>query len=256
MLLIFVLLFSTSIYAQDGRSVAYSPDMLSSAAADSLEMNMYGDILVEVGGIRQAVDFSSVIAASLAGDDIEMNMNLSVPVLQQLIGASNIQLFINDGFAYLGIQGFKVKVKIPTDSASIYPSGSSEIVAEFTEDMLQIQSMNMTPEGHAEISFFIDGDTLNDIPVTAIETYMDGKIYKEEIPLNFDDMTLSRVMTPAGELVSLRLIYGFSSAVSGIQMRASYDMTAQIQQLGGVTVNFPADLDSYVDVTGIVSMYI
>jgi hypothetical protein len=246
MLLLFVLLFSTSIYAQSGYP----------AGADSVQMSLLGDITVDVGGIRESVDFSSVIAASAEGNDIEMNMSMSVPVLQQLIGASNLQFYFKDGYAYLAIQDFKVKTRLPMDSLTAVAAVAPSVAEAFPVELLQVQAMNYTPEGNMSLSIAIDGDALTEHPMMAIESYWDGRMYYERLPLDLDDITVNVVLTPAGELVSMRMVYGFSSAVGGLQMRASYDVTTQILQAGGVTVNFPADLDNYYDITSILAMYI
>ncbi len=204
---------------------------------DSLRMNM----TMEMGmGDDETETFSfSAYTEQVFISETEIDMKMDMTI--ELMGESmNTLMYYKDGMAYMEM--YDMKVKQPMDVDEAMQQGNVETI-DFNEDVILSQSMNEV-SGNKEITFVLDGVALSDEllkQMNGVDSQTAGAG-----SVTFDDMEMEVVIDSSGNIKSYSISCPYHTSAPGYVVSGNMNVSMEVLQIGGVTIAYPADLDSYL----------
>jgi hypothetical protein len=205
---------------------------------NSFEMDMDIDMTVEADGDTMDMKIASNIRQVTRSEtDVDMAMTMKMSMMDMDV---NIRAFYRNGMYYLDSMGEKVKMPMPASEVTSQPN--SEAI-DFPEHA--VKNMKTTNvEGGVEVIFTLDSAYFTDELIRQMGSVEDA--FGNNVVYSFGDVTLKAVIGSNNLLRSVRMEFSFSMEMLGEKAYADYVVNVRYIRLGGVTVNFPSDLDTYV----------
>ncbi len=247
--LVFCLLFSTASYASVGGAEAqndvYSQYIKASEelnAADSAILGTTMHMITSVGGETMETDTNGTITAIFGdGSNIQMKMDMQLTGITE--EAQSISMYYKDGFAFMEMMGMKVKMVMPVDEFTESANVAGTEAYGFSADGILSQLESKTADGKTELKFTVDKAYMNNLPTGQLDLGV------ETSDITISDVVITALLDTAGSLESINMIFSASFTVQELAASVDYDMTIDVIQLGDVTIEYPADLDTYMDLS-------
>ncbi len=144
----------------------------------------------------------------------------------------------------MSVNGQNMKMEMPMDQVM---ESANAGAFDFPEDAISNESLEETADGGYSLSFTLAGDAIKDLLDTQLSSIY--QTYGNDIAISFDYIDFQATLDQDGMLKTTDMEFPMQFEVEGQAIEASYNIRMEVTQYGDVTIEFPADLDSYVDVT-------
>jgi hypothetical protein len=200
-----------------------------------------GKMNMEVAGdecFSLKADFE-VSQVTRSESDMDLKMVMSIDMYGMKLKTTS---YFKDGFLYTETMGHKMKMEMPLEEAISQQLSMKPI--EFPATAIKNETVKDTKDGGKKISFKLDGSAVDDL-MDMLD--LDGLGISDDgsMDMKFNDFELSVTVDNNGDFKTLKMDFAIDINANGEAMNIIYNITMNIVQIGGVTVNFPADLDTY-----------
>lgn len=205
---------------------------------DSFSAKTNMDLEMEAAGQTMNGTFSGEISQINKGED---QIELKAVMKTTGIGQSNAATtYYKDGFYYVDTAGQKAKMEMGIDDVM----GRANFgVVTIPEEAVKEQSVE-DAEGGKEIKLTLDGQKLMDEGANILGSMTDSMKSSSE-KLTVGDLTLTALIDDSGNFKNSELSCPITATISGQEGKINLTMSIEVTQIGDVTFEFPADLDSY-----------
>lgn len=183
--------------------------------------------------------------------DMQMNMNLDVPALTMNYDTA---FYYTGGMSYQDISGNKIKMSLSVDEAMKQADFS---ILDFPKSAVKDFKITNNSDGSKKIEFTLIGEELDSFAeqLTAMTKSMYSDYPALELPdteMSFGDVICEFVIDKDNMLKSSKTIYDDKNTVIGMEITRKVEMSITVKSYNNVTINFPDDLDSYEDISGLI----
>lgn len=233
---IFTLSSCTSMTAYE----QYNKAVESMSADESISMDMVMDISLTYLGTSMGLDMSGLVKQVRSSDtDIDMEMDMSI----QMLGISqNVHAYYQDGYYYMEIYGQKIKYEMSIEDA-LSQTGAQPV--QFSEDSIYEQTTEKK-DGGTQLTFTVDGAAMSDMLSDQLSSLGAMGTEDMDIDMDFGDLTINALVDKNNNFISMTMDVNVTAGVEGETMEIGLFIELNNIQYGGVTIDFPEDLDSYV----------
>lgn len=208
-------------------------------AVDSLRMDMTISMGLEIEDVTQSLTISTYSEqVYISETEIDMKMDITMDIAGEV---TNTLMYYKDGMAFMEMYGMKMKQ--PMDFAEVAQQGRANTMA-FPQEAIMSQSMNEV-SGNKEISFTLDGNALSGEMLEQMNSLDPQTAGSDEATFGVIEMEV--VVDSSGNIKSYNISSPYETTTSGYVVSGNMDISMEILQIGGVTVDFPTDLDTYQD---------
>ena len=207
---------------------------LSEADSYSATMNM--DMAMDVAGQSMNVDTKGNIKQVGSGDDMELETDMTTDAMGI---SSETKAYYKDGYYFMEVEGQKMKVKM--DAAEALSQMNSSTV-EIPEDAVKDSSVT-DKDGGKEVSLTLDGQKLMDEASDMLGSMSGYDSGANDMKVG--DFDVTAFIDGDGNLKSTTMKFNITMTIQGQETSVDATMEMTIDQVGGVTIDFPSDLDSY-----------
>ena len=197
-----------------------------------MTMNVLGEIMeITMDGTIAYVMRSEV--------DMDMRMEMTTTVLGESIEAVS---YFRDGMLYMDMMGERFRMPMPLE-ALLQQSG----LIDFPE--AAIVNQHITEENDLTfVHFTLSGSYL----ASLVDNMLSGLGMSDlpgldDLDLNLSDVTMVVALDEDYIMQSMNMLVILSMTVEGFTISATMNTTYEVVQLGGITVDFPDDLDEFED---------
>lgn len=212
------------------------------AAAKSLDMDLSGTMAIGAGGQKQDLNLSGNIKEVIKSkDDIDMAMEMKTSVLSMDI---NVKEYYTNGVLYMDALGKKSKMDM--DLSTVKAQSNADIL-NFERDAVKSSTVSDV-SGGKKITFTLDSKSLTsylDKLMNSVKSSLGVDMSKAKI--TFGDVICDATVDGDNMLKSYHMKFTMNMDISGQSMTMDYDATISVKSAGGVTITFPADLDTYTE---------
>ena len=228
---------------------------LSQEAAYRLYTNAIGEINT-IGSFSGNIILKTVM--SIMGEPYEYNVTTGVKQIfgnadkieAEIVADESVNMdsmYYKDGMLFYS--GETEKVKFPYPGDAILKMTNSRIVTEvlFPESDIFGYEATEYPSG-TEVLFDLYSKNMEDILREITDYSMTGGVEEHdesEVQYSFDDVLASLRFDKTGNLEKVLLSYVAVFYHFGDAYDTYIELGVEISQIGGVSINFPSDLDSY-----------
>ena len=214
--------------------------------AESVSMKM--DMKMDMNADGQSISIpikANIKQIQKSETDIEMDMDMTMDFMGQ---SMTVKMYYKDGFTYTNALGQKSKTRTPVEQMTGQTGLNYFDLPETAVTGQEIKDV----EGGKEISFTLDVAAMKDILDDALNNAFNSMDGSSDAALSGADISLSNIKTTAvidnkDQLKSMNMTFAAKISVMGESADVRYDITISDIQIGGVTIDFPADLDTYMD---------
>jgi len=234
--------------------VLYSNAFAALDDVDSLAMRSLMETSMYVDGesFDMVADMTMYIVA-LSPTDFHMQVDSVMDM--GLLGQVSSSMFFRDGYMYMTGEmmggsresGFRMPLALEDAMEML---GADALNATFEEHMIQSYEMRDVPGG-TEVDFVIVGmaELFDDLFDSVFAMLGDG-LYDLDMDIELGDVFFSMLVDNDGNLVHFDMNMDMSISAEGETIRMSSTSRTEIIQIGGVSVSFPAYLDSFAELPG------
>jgi hypothetical protein len=209
--------------------------------AVSIEMDMNTTMNMKSG--EEGSDFGFKMEGNIktikkSDTEFEMEMRQTTDML----GASSETVtYFKDGYMYIEMDGERIKMELPMEDALAQANNSAMV---FDQSAIQKSSSKDT-DGGKEIVFTVSGDALKDYIEQGTAGALAG--LNEGVDINYGDSIITAVIDKDINMVSLSLSMSFDIAAVEEGESVTTEITIDMFNIStdNITIDFPADLDSY-----------
>jgi hypothetical protein len=244
--IILCLVLALSLVACGSASSSDDPYELYNAAAKKLEepsamsmtMSMKTTSTIGKDTIDETVDGDIALVYNKDRTSVDFSMNLKVGTDGE---ATEMVAYYKEGFLYSEYSGLKFKTETPMSEA-MAGIGESQ-VETFSEDAV-IEKKSEKVSGGTKVIFKIKGDSLKDLAQESLDALAN---YAADV--TYEDATISAVIDKKGNIISYDADLKY--AVTSEDMTGNFTVKMSLSDIviKGVKVEFPKDLDSYIDMS-------
>lgn len=211
--------------------------------AESVDMDMDMKATIEADG--QSIDMdmkANMKQIMLSETDIQMEMNMDMELMGQKINSLS---YFKDGYLYTSASGQKVKMAMDLEQLEQQANmGGTDFM--FDEKAIKKSAIKEVGD-NKEISFTLDGKAVTESISGMVES-ITSSLQIDPADMSFGDMEYTIVADKKSNLKSMIMKFDATITMQGQEMVIKYDITADINKINGVTITFPADLDTYQEV--------
>lgn len=210
---------------------------------DSISMNTNTKMSISVNEEKMDMTMSGTISEVIKSEtEIDMELDMQTNVRGQNMP---MKAYYKDGMYYVDAEGSKMKMEMPLDK--MLAQTNSNLI-EFPESSITNQSLKDV-DGNKELTFTLDGSALKDVLDKQLSSLKNITGSLEDF--NIGSINLKAVVDKDGNMKSCQLVFPLEMSANGQNMKMDCDIEMEIIQVGGVTINFPEDLDTYKEVPGL-----
>ncbi|MCL2422056.1 MAG: copper amine oxidase N-terminal domain-containing protein [Defluviitaleaceae bacterium] len=184
------------------------------------------------------VQMTSVISQIIRSEtDIDMKMESTTTVEGETFQTVT---YFRDGVYYVDILGEQFRMPMPLEDLM----GQTGLV-EFPEHAVIAQDTAVVG-GRTQLSFTISGTAMEDF-ISSMMGEMFNLLGLDGLNMQLSNMDITAVLDEDGTMHNMRSTMTLTMAFEGISISMAMDMLTEVVQIGGVTIDFPANLDDFVD---------
>ncbi|MCL2775218.1 MAG: hypothetical protein FWD71_18000 [Oscillospiraceae bacterium] len=209
--------------------------------SSTIDMTLSGDTADTATGPINTVTTGNTKEVMNSATDIDMAMNLTTTAN----GVDTpMMAYYTKGVFYFDTAG--MKYKMPMSLEDVEKQGDSTTL-NFPQSA--IKDFTVTDvDGGKKIEFTLDGTAITDLLNQSLTAMQSISPDITAADLTMGDVTCEAVIdTSSNMLKSYRMACDMTAAVQGISVSMSMDSTITINSFNDVTIDFPTDLDTYVD---------
>lgn len=204
--------------------------------ADSMRTNVLMDITMESGGVSSTLTVTGAIdKVARSKTDVDMKVDMTMDIAGNALSS---MMYYKEGVAYMDLMGMKMKASMTIEEA-VQQASANPIV--FPEEAVKEQSVNDVTDGK-EIAFTLEGEALSELMDKQLSGLESAIGVTGE--LTYGDVVM-KALVDNGSLKSISLYCPFDISTAAEAISGNVDMKMDILQIGGVTIDFPTDLDTY-----------
>jgi len=176
--------------------------------------------------------------------DIDMRMESITTVESALLPEAMVApsvVYFRDGMFYFDMMGIQGKMSMPLEEI-IEQAG----FIEFPEDAIISQVISEGDAG-TELTFTVSGSGMESA-MESMTSGMLGMLDIDEMSINIGDSHVAALIDEDGMMRSMVVYMTMSMELEGIMVSMSMDMLIEVVQVGGVTIDFPAHLDTFEEI--------
>ena len=207
--------------------------------AGSMETETTTEMSMRFGEESMDISMESTIKVVYPENDMELEMLSTMDVMGT---NQETSAYYKGGYYYIQTMGMKMKV--PMDLDSIRDTANTQAL-DFSEDAVKDQSSD-SAEGGTRVTFTLDGSAIADAMEKQLAGMVDG-LGGEGASMSFGDISLSAVVGADETMKSIDMAFSFDMEMQGESISCDMAMTMVIVRLGGVSITFPDDLDTYME---------
>jgi hypothetical protein len=247
MSIILCLVLALSLAACGGSTPSSDdPYELYNAAAKKLEepnamsmtMSMRTDSVVDEDALVQTVDGDIALVYNKDRTSVDFSMNLKTATDGE---ETELIAYYKEGFLYSELLGMKIKMKTPMNEA-MAGIGESQVTAFPKEAVIEKKSEAVS--GGTKVTFKIKGDSLKKLAQDSLDALAD---YAAEVA--YEDATISAVIDKKGNIISYDVDLKYTVTSEDMTGNFTIKMSLSNIVVKGVKVEFPEDLESYIDMS-------
>ena len=178
--------------------------------------------------------------------DIDMRMVMSIEATEETGMPEEMVMFYTGGNYYTEIMGQKIKIVMPVEDMV---AQANMAAIEFPETAIKSESAKDV-SGGKELSFTINGNEIKDVLSKSVSGMGDASTAEILLGMDIENVTIKTVIDKKGNFKTLELNFSTDIVQNEESISMSFLMTMEIVQIGGVTIDFPADLEDYMDISG------
>lgn len=208
--------------------------------ADSVRMDMSMDMNITAEGETISMVMSGTVAEIIkSATDIDMEMDMQLEMMDMTM---DTKTYYTGGVYYMEMMG--QKYKMPMSIEDMMSQTSTEIIS-FPESAIKNEAITDLEDGK-EISFTLDSAALND-ELTKQLGSLESVLGDTSSNMSFGDVDLKVVIGKDDTFKSVHMLFTFDMDIEGTIATAECAVDMTNLQIGGVTIDFPDDLDTYVE---------
>ncbi|MDR1272906.1 MAG: hypothetical protein LBK04_07965 [Clostridiales Family XIII bacterium] len=173
-----------------------------------------------------------------SGGKIQVHMQAAMDSLGQ---KNNLTMYYKDGFAYMEMMGSKFKQALSAEQAM---SGASAKIESFAKSSVKSSKVE-DASGGKKATLVVKGDAFKDQVNKALA--QEGESRSPD--MNFGDATVVVVVDADGNIQEYSVDMTFDMAIGGTNVKTVMKTKMGNIKIGGITIDFPADLSSYQEMT-------
>lgn len=209
----------------------------------SAEMNISADMKIKMG--EESLDLAmtgNVKQVFHSETDLDVEMNTNMKLFGQNI---NSVFYYNDGYYYNNSMGQKIKT--PMDIETLLKQLNTQNL-QFGEDAIKNGSIEETADGK-KLSFTLDGNALSDMVKSSMGAYLGDLSDANQGDITFGDVEYTITVDKNNLMKNSTMLLSMNMNIDGTPATLDMNMKTDVVALSDVTVNFPDDLDTYVEVS-------
>jgi len=219
------------------------------ADADSMIMDGRISMKMDMGGESMDITMNTLMEMVMHSEtDVDMRM-IATTVTDS--GDMSTAIYFRNGVMYMDMMemmGMQMKMEMPLEDMLEQVNTSGAL--DFTEDAIMDASMREVAGG-TEISFTLSGEVMSDM----VDSLTGGMLANvgldsSDMSINLGDVEYVVVLDSDNMLTSMDVSMSMSMEVDGERTAMDVSTAMKVVQIGNVVIDFPADLDDYMDMSG------
>lgn len=224
-----------AVNAADSLSVKTSTKMQMSSGGETIHLNMVGTM--------QIVKTSET--------SIDMAMDMTVEMEESPEMSADLKLYYTNDTMYLDMQGVQMKKAATQEEVEDISSELATEAMKFPKEAIKNQKMSETGD-ETTIDLTLKSDAVNELVENATASIMDSlqkqlNLSKDQMQATYADVLLHAVLSKDGSMRNVVMTVPMTVKADGESLDANVEISLDYLQVGDVTINFPEDLDSYID---------
>ena len=215
------------------------------AEVNSFKLGTVMHILIDSDDETVEMEMDMIISQVTDGSDTQMKIDAMTSVMGMDM---EMTIFFKDGVAYMDMMGMQMQMPMSLD----------ELLAEFDVSMDDFEAVDFELEdiisqearvlaNGVELEFVLDPDTMNDAMEEAMEMLEMMGLEGDDVTIEFKDVLLIAVLNADYHLEYTRMFSSFLIEAEGEVIFMEMDMIMEFIQFGGVTIDFPENLDEFIE---------
>jgi hypothetical protein len=206
--------------------------------ADAMSFDMNIDMKMTISGSEQEIHMEGPVKVLNNGDD---DIQFYAKQETSMLGINMaLTMYYRDGYLYTEVEDQKVKQAVDAAEMSSQQSTSLTI---FDKSFIKSSSDKKVAAG-TEYRFTIDGAGLKDMVIKSMGSSA-GLEGVSEDDMTFGDAEVVMVLDKDGNVVSQSMEMAYEMVILEQTVMMNMVMNVKNIKTGGVTIDFPADLDTY-----------
>ena len=230
--------------------VEQASEKLESADGTAYNMNM--DVSVTIPDLPED---QGTMTMKMTGDakqekvgenNYKLAYNMSTDMYAMGAGTVDMEMYYADGYMYYNIPAAEAKYKIAMDMQEALEEANSSALDGIEEEMVKESSMADEGDGKV-VTMTLDGTKMTDMV-----TNMTGNLTAslgEGGEISIGDIPYTVHIDADGNITSIEMDMTFDMTIQGSAMNMSMNLVMDVTSIGGVTVELPADLADYPELT-------
>ncbi|MCL2456340.1 MAG: hypothetical protein FWD19_02175 [Defluviitaleaceae bacterium] len=159
-------------------------------------------------------------------------------------------IYYRAGNMYIYMEAWGMGMKLPMPLEDIMHQLKTNGALEFPEEAVLSENIKAVDKG-TEISLLLSGNVMSNL-INEITKGMLGNmgIESDEMYIEMSDIEVVALLDSSNNLSELKTLMQMDIDVDNVKMSMELDSAIEIVKIGGVTINFPAELDEYLDMAG------
>ncbi|MCL2337887.1 MAG: copper amine oxidase N-terminal domain-containing protein [Firmicutes bacterium] len=207
--------------------------------AQSFASDINQTAVIDKDGQKVTADVTGVDKIILNQNGIQIFLTRNTQIMGKNIAAKE---YYKDGYLYVDAQDKKMKLAISNEDVI---KQSDQVMLNLPENMIKDQSVN----GNT-ISLTIDKAAVKDSSGQIIDQIVTSLGKSAKVDINFTDISITATLDN-NQLSTVNTKYSAEITANGKTITVNIDTTMKITQVGNVTIEFPADLDSYTNASAL-----
>lgn len=205
------------------------------ADADSMAMRMDMNMTMQLMGQTMEMDMGMDVQTVIhSPTDMDMAMQMTT---EQMGASVEAAMYYTGGYYYMDMMGTRQKVAMDISEAA---QQANRYNIQFQQAALKKAEVKEMNGGH-ELLLTLDGEVMNAL----MGQQLAGTTGEGDVQLQIGDVAMRAFIDGADNLKTMEMAFEMKMTVAGMEVECGVTMEMAYLQVGGVTVSFPADLDSY-----------
>ena len=178
--------------------------------------------------------------------DIDMHMVLTTSLHGDGYNESDtVTAFFTNGYIYMDMDGFRIRQAMNLDEAM--EMANTVETLDFVQDAV-IESSVSNISGGRRLELTLDGSVIPEInDLMADMGAMPGGMEDLGISVSLGNVIVEADVDSNNMLKSYRMVTDMTMEIDGYTSTTTIDMTLTVNSFNDVVINFPDDLDDYMD---------
>lgn len=209
----------------------------------SIDMDLEAKCSINVDGEVMPVNMTGNIKQVMKSEtDIDMEMIMSTQSSGETV---DIKAYYTDGSYYTEVMGQKIKMPMDLEEAT---KQANTTMPEFPVDAVKDSVVTKTDNGKL-VSFTIDYTYLKDYLESSVSGMLSSIGSPDDFEFSFNDVKFDIFVDKDNNFDSMNMIFDMTMVAEGQEVTMEYDMLLKLNSFNDVVINFPADLDTYQEIS-------